>query len=216
MPNQPTWLPFTIKSLLVYGGSFDPVHNAHLTLPEIVRTRTGADLLAYIPAATPPHKQAVGRTPAHHRLAMLRLALKDNPRAVVLTHELDRALESPKPSYTVDTLETLTQELGPTVKIHLLMGADMLAIFPKWHRHQRILELADPVVMVRPPADKQSILANLLSGLDAGQWANRIIEIPPSHISSTLIRQCVAQQKPISDLVPPAVEQYIRSHHLYA
>jgi nicotinate-nucleotide adenylyltransferase len=215
MPSSPSWLPTPIRSLLVYGGSFDPIHNAHLTLPELVRSQIGADLIAYIPAAAPPHKQAQGRTPGHHRLAMLRLALKDNPRAVVLTHELDRALASDRPSYTVDTLESLIQELGPSVKLHLLMGADMLAIFPKWHRYQRILELAQPVVMVRPPADKAFILGALPPGLAAADWQDRIMQVPPSPISSTLIRQRVAHHQPLTDLVPPSVEQYIQAHKLY-
>ncbi len=215
MPGLPSWLPIQIKTLLVYGGSFDPIHYAHLTLPEIARQAVGADMIAYIPAGTPPHKQAQARTPGHHRLAMVQLALEGNQHAVALSHELDRAILTGKPSFTVDTLEGLAAELGPGVKLRLLMGADMLAIFPKWYRFERILELADPVVMVRPPTDKRAMLNMLPSGLDVGQWESRVVEVEPNPISSTLVRLRVQQGQDIHNLVPDKVAGYIREHGLY-
>jgi nicotinate-nucleotide adenylyltransferase len=213
LTNRPAWLPREVKTLLVYGGTFDPVHIAHVVLPEMVRQEIGADLIAYIPAGTPPHKQGIGRTPGRQRLEMLKLALEDNPNAVVLTHELDR--ETGKPSYTVDTLETLRQELGPEVKLRLLMGGDMLAIFPKWHRYQRILELAEPVVMVRPPVDKEAMLKALPAPLEAKDWAARVVTMAPTALSSTTVRERLKQAQGIDDLVPEKVSAYIRQHGLY-
>jgi nicotinate-nucleotide adenylyltransferase len=213
-PLRPAWLSRPIKSLLVYGGSFDPVHNTHLSLPQSVREKVGADMIGYVPAANAPHKQGRDRTPSHHRLAMLRLALAGSPNCVLLTHEIDRAADG-RPSYTVDTLEQLSVELGPDVRLMLLMGADMLGIFHKWYRYQRILELAEPVVMLRPPFDAPALLNALSPELDRDYWSGRIVKTQTSPISSTEIRGLVAAGKPIDHLVPAGVAAYIREHGLY-
>lgn len=202
------------KAIILFGGSFDPPHIAHVRLPELVRARLGADCVAYVPAAESPHKRGLTRTPAVHRLAMLRAAVEGLPRAVVLTDELDRAKPG-EPSYTVDTLESLRRRLGVGPVFRLLIGADQLRVFHKWHQSKRIVELAEPVVMVRPPDTALSLLAALPPGEDAAAWRGRLVDLPPIDVSSTDLRRRAAAGESLAGLTPPAVEAYIRQHRLY-
>jgi len=204
----------TCHTVIVFGGSFDPPHHGHLTLPTLAMQHIHADAVAYIPAAVSPLKQNIQQTPSEHRLAMLRLAVGDLPHAVVLTDEMDRAADN-RPSYTVDTLEGLHQKLGDNVTMRLLIGGDQLQQFDRWRQPNRIIELAEPLVMLRPPQTRETLLASLPVGYDAAEWSPRIVELPPMNISSTMIRRHVAHGKPIREWVPAVVEQYVREHRLY-
>jgi nicotinate-nucleotide adenylyltransferase len=208
------------RCLLLFGGSFDPPHRAHVALPTVVMTAIGADAVAYIPCAIQPLKQGRPVTEAHHRLRMLELALQDQPHALILTDELDRAQENhrrgvQRPSYTVDTLEALRQRLGEQVVMRLLIGMDQFRVFDQWKSPGRIVELAEPVVMARPPEDERMLSDVLPHGYELDEWRPRVVPAPRMDISSTTIRDRVRQGLPIADLVPPAVEQYIREHGLY-
>ncbi|MEE9211721.1 MAG: nicotinate (nicotinamide) nucleotide adenylyltransferase [Phycisphaeraceae bacterium] len=205
------------KNLIVFGGGFDPPHNAHVTLPTVVMRAVGADAVAYVPAAVVPLKRGVEPAPAKHRLAMLRLAVADLPHAVVLTDEIDRAGDPPwrTPSYTVDTLEGLRDRLGDRVAMRLLIGADQLQQFDQWRSAKRIIELAEPVVMLRPPQTRRALLTSLPREYNADEWSARVVDVPQIDVSATMVRRRVAKGEPIDDLVPAAVEQYIRQHRLY-
>jgi len=202
------------QHLILFGGSFDPPHVAHVTLPMAAREAVGADAVAYIPAAKAPHKLDKVQTDPAHRLAMLTLAIEDEPRAQLLTDELDRA-SSGEPSYTVDTLTALVDRLGTGVKLRLLVGADQVRIFDQWREPDRIIALAEPLVMVRPPDTKASLLASLPDDQARAQWEPRLVDVPAMDISSTDIRDRVSRGESIEGLVCPHVEQYIREHGLY-
>ena len=175
-----------------------------------------AEALVYIPAAQSPHKLESPPTEAKHRLAMVRLMVKDMPFATVLTDEIDRfAASGGQPSYTIDTLTQLRKKLGPQVKMRLLIGTDQLKSFDRWREYERIIELAEPVVMMRPPQTRESILAELPSGLKAKDWAGRFVETPVMDVSATMIRQRVAAGQSIAEYVTPEVAAYIRENGLY-
>jgi len=123
------------NTVLLFGGSFDPPHRAHTALPRIVAERIGADVVAYLPAGRAPHKLDREQTDPRHRLAMLRLALQDEPGTIVLTDEIDRA--PGEPSYTVDTLERLHGRVSPGTTLRLLFGGDQLHIFDTWRQPER-------------------------------------------------------------------------------
>ncbi|MFW6058621.1 MAG: nicotinate (nicotinamide) nucleotide adenylyltransferase [Phycisphaeraceae bacterium] len=203
------------RYILIFGGTFDPPHRAHVELPEIVRGRLGADCIAYVPAARSPHKLDQQPTDAAHRLAMLRLALEDQPRAVIVTDELDRAAQGDDPSYTVETLQQLRERLGPEVRLRLLIGADQVPAFEKWKDPKRIIELAEPVVMLRPPDTAESLLAALPDDAARRFWARRLMPVPALDVSATMVRQRVRAGEPIDDLVPEAVARYIAEQGLY-
>ena len=201
------------NSILIFGGSFDPPHRAHVELPAIAAKQVGAQVIAYLPAGLAPHKLDQVQTPAEHRLAMLRLALKGSDNTTLLTDEIDRA--DGQPSYTARTLEALSKRLRPGTTLRLLMGGDQLRIFDTWRSPERIIELAEPIVMVRPPDSREMLLAALPDDAARAAWAPRLIDVPQIDLSSTDIRNRVAQGLPIRDAVAPQVADYIEEHRLY-
>jgi len=202
------------QDIILFGGSFDPPHVGHIALPVAARTAIGATWLAYVPAARAPHKLDKVQTDATHRLAMLRLAVEDVENAVVLTDELDRAADG-VPSYTVDTLERLREKLPPNVTMRLLIGADQVRIFDQWREPDKIIELAEPLVMVRPPDTRESLLDSLPNDEARAQWASRLVDVPAMDISSTQVRERVARGELIEGMVCPTVQAYIQEHGLY-
>lgn len=204
------------SSLILFGGSFDPPHIGHIRLPQLARKKLRADAVLYIPAARSPLKTQAPPTPAHHRLAMLRLALADEPHAAIDTFEIDQAADAPgPPSYTIDTLRSLRQRLGDEPAMHLLIGADQLLTFDRWKDHRRILELAEPLVMLRPPLTRDRLLEALPPSLDPDRWEDALIELPPVDVSATDIRRRLREGQPVEGLLDPAVLRYIQDHHLY-
>ncbi|QQE11825.1 nicotinate (nicotinamide) nucleotide adenylyltransferase [Planctomycetota bacterium] len=204
------------KNIIVFGGSFDPPHRAHITLPQLVREKLNADLVLYIPAGRAPHKLDKKQTDPIHRHAMLNIALKDTTNTAISTIEIDR-VESSRPSYTSDTLEQLHNLISPKTKLRLLFGADQLRIFDKWHEPEKIEELAEPVVMVRPPDTKAKLLNDLPED-QREKWAKRLVELPQIDISSTSIRDTIKNAAPNQAFhpdIPLSVMDYIHMHHLY-
>lgn len=201
--------------LIVFGGSFDPPQIAHVVQPRYVMDKLGAQVILYVPAAISPHK--LDRKPAspEHRLAMLQLSLADQPHAVILADELERHAATGQPSYTIDTLEALRPRLRPGARLRLLIGGDQLRSFDQWKDHVRVVTLAEPVVMVRPPDTRQSLLDALPPGLDRTQWEPRLIEIPQIDVSATEVRQRAQDDRLYDHLVRPAVAEYIEQHGLY-
>lgn len=205
------------RTILLFGGSFDPPHHAHIALPQQAAKAIGADVIAYIPAGRAPHKLDKVQTASQHRLAMLRLALADADAhngvpSTVLTDEIDRGPELP--SYTVATLEALSKRIAPGTKLRLLIGADQLRIFDTWRDYERIIALAEPVVMVRPPDTKASLLGSL-SETQRAEWADRLIEIDVMDVSSTQVRSRIASGQSTDDLICAAVAKYIAAQRLY-
>ena len=134
----------------VLGGTFDPVHRGHLALATAAREELALDEVLFVPAGQPWRKAGRIVAPAQHRLAMLRLALDEEPAFRVETLELER----PGPSYTADTLEAVA-EARPGDELFFIVGEDALADLPNWVRPERILELATLAVARRddvPPA----------------------------------------------------------------
>jgi nicotinate-nucleotide adenylyltransferase len=196
----------------VFGGSFDPVHLGHLILAEQSRAQARLDQVLFVPAARPPHKQAVTLTPFAQRVEMLSLAISGHPAFQISEIEKDR----PGPSYTVDTLAEL-KTLHPDVELFLLVGTDMARDLPSWYQPARILELSSLVIVGRPGSDRfspaeieQSLTLPEGKSLDFQQVQSPLIEI-----SGRDIRRRVGEGDTIRYLVPRAVEIYIQDKQLY-
>ena len=199
--------------IIVYGGSFDPPHVGHVKLPALALEAVGADAVVYVPTGRQPLKVQGTHASATHRLAMLKLALQSADHAIILDREIDR--DPDVPSYTVDTLEALRDRLGSAVTMRLLVGSDQLRLFNQWRRWQRIIELAEPLVMVRSPDTCASLLASLPEHFCAADWRTRLVDLPTVDVSSSQVRQRLAQGRSIDGLVAPRVGQYILEHGLY-
>lgn len=191
----------------ILGGTFDPIHNAHLFIAEDARTQLGWERALFIPNREPVHKLGATAASAEHRMAMVRLAIGGNPRFEACDLELNRAA----PSYTVDTLAEL-RALFPEADLHLLLGVDALADMPNWYRPRDILGMATVVAATRPGYPLKALRSAL------PDWMHdRVIylETPWMDISATYIRERVARGLTIRYLTPDPVVEYIRLHGLY-
>ena len=172
--------------------------------------RLRLDVVEFIPAGLPPHKLGNQIAPAEHRLAMVELAIASNSSFRVSRREIDRA----GPSYTVDTLVELRDEVGPDVELYFIIGLDALADISTWEEPARMFTLCRFVAIRRPGFEDLD-----LHGLSAiiPNAADEIITIsaPEFNISATNLRERVASGLPIRYQVPESVEDYIRKHGLY-
>ena len=193
----------------IMGGTFDPIHLGHLAIGEEAREALALGVVLFMPAAVPPHKPLASVTAVRHRVAMVELAIADNPSFELSTLEIERA----GPSYTVDTVAELAAR-HPDTDLHLIVSAETFVQLPTWHEPERLFEAARIAVVPREgyPAPDPAWLAEAFPGR-----AGRVtyLEGPRLGLSSTSIRARVASGRSIRYLVPPAVEAYIADHHLY-
>lgn len=207
------------REVLIFGGTFDPPHRAHTEMPFEVARRIGCDEVVFVPANINPLKMSAPPTPAKHRLEMLQIALEGTPAAKISRCELKRD----GPSYTVDTLDYLRRKLrgkdGRLPRLRLMMGSDQALQFTKWHEWKRILDLATPVVVLRPPFTRASFARTLAdAGSDeflARSWLSWTIDMPQSAANSTDIRAQLQRGEDPGDEIPEGVAQYIKANGLY-
>lgn len=198
------------KRVGVFGGTFDPVHYGHLAAGVGAAFTVGLDRVLLVPAARPPHKRGQPITPAHHRLAMLRLAARGNPLFEVSTLELERA----GPSYTVDTLAEL-ERLHPEWDLFFLTGADSFRLIETWYEYRRLLSRW-PVVVITRPGVPAPALAGVLERLGPELAARvTVVETPGVAVAASDLRERARSGYPLTYLVPPDVEEYIRLEGLY-
>jgi nicotinate-nucleotide adenylyltransferase len=186
------------------GGTFDPIHNGHLFLAVEALYVCGLDRVLFVPNRVPPHKAAPGVGP-EDRWRMLLAAIAPEPRLEASRMELERD----GPSYTLDTVEELSRDNELT----FICGADAFAA--KWHRPEAVLERLQTVLMAHRhgvPRELPPVLAQLPEALRAKV---RHLDFPDIAISSTDLRQRVAQGRPFRYLVPNAVHSYITEQNLY-
>lgn len=193
----------------VLGGTFDPIHIAHLAIAEEARTQLGLDKVVFVPAGLPPHKMDVHVSPAEHRLAMVKLAIADNPHFEVSRVDIDRF----GPCYTVDTIALLRKEWEPDVEIYFIMGSDSLADILTWHKPDRLIRLCRIVAVGRP--GYRVDMDELERCLPGASQRILFINSPQLDVSSSEIQRRVRAGESIKYQVPEAVERYIYEHGLY-
>jgi nicotinate-nucleotide adenylyltransferase len=208
----------------VLGGSFNPVHLGHLRAAEEVREGQALEMMLLVPAAVPPHKDATGLAPVHHRLRMLELAIAGRSGLRAARLEIDR----PGPSYSIDTLRALRAEIGGT-RLVFAVGWDAFRELDTWKEHTEIFATCDVVVVTRPPGpthltlDDIPVAAQQAFCYDSGSESFRhasghvlsLQRITALDVSAAAIRARVAAGRSIGFLVPAAVEAYIEAHRLY-
>ncbi len=195
-----------VHRLGVYGGAFDPPHNAHVALALAAVDQLQLDELRVFPTGNAWHKLH-GLTSADHRLAMANIAFGSLPHTEIDDRELWRV----GPTYTIDTLREL-QDDYPGVQLFLVLGEDQAVSITRWREWEAVLKLADLCVAPRPNAASHSNLA--ADGLPP-QAVVRHLRMPPMDDNATEIRARVATAQGIAHLVPPGVASYIASNHLY-
>lgn len=215
----------TTDAIGIFGGTFDPIHVAHLRAAEEAREALGLREVRFVPAAAPPHKEHAQVAPAHHRLAMLEHALRD----VSEFRPWDIELARPGPSYSIDTLRALRAEVGSEARIVFLIGRDAFDEIHTWKEYESLFALCDFAVMSRPPHGRPLRDAPIPVARRGGlcydptiagyrhESGNRVIplDVTSLDVSASDIRARVMAGRSIRFLVPPVVETYIQRHELY-
>ncbi|MFD1259297.1 nicotinate-nucleotide adenylyltransferase [Entomomonas asaccharolytica] len=208
-----------VAKIGLLGGTFNPIHIGHLRSAIEVAEQLALDELRLIPNALPPHRETPSIS-ASHRLAMVQLAASNTPLFAVD----DRELKRDKPSYTFDTLHSIHQELAVNDILFFIMGWDAFCGLPSWYRWQELLNYCHILVLQRPhlsakiPPELQTFIAN--KRVDSKQFSEKYgqiayIQQTPLDISSTKIRNNLAQGKSVQFLLPETVLDYINQHQLY-
>jgi len=200
-------------SLVLFGGTFDPVHFGHLLTARAIAESLQLDRITFVPTAVPPHKQAANAS-REDRLAMLRMAVHNDPLFDLHTLEIDRS----GPSYTIDTVEALVADC-PDRDVSLIVGADMLEGLGRWHRAEELLQKVRLIVACRPHAEDVGKLKAIVQREIGESGASSISAIPVKtplvEISSTEIRRRVARGLSIRYLTLDEVVAYIGDKGLY-
>ena len=191
-----------MKKTVVFPGSFNPVHIGHLAIANYITACTDADELWLMLSPHNPHKLLTGLASFEHRYAMIRIAVSQTALPIKVS-SLEQQL--PAPSYTVNTLETLSAQY-PDVEWALLMGADNLVNFNKWKDYQKIISNYRLLVYPRLGVDIHEI-----SKLHKAT----VIDAPIMEISSTFIRQAVEKKCNVEAFLPSGVWDYINENKLY-
>jgi nicotinate-nucleotide adenylyltransferase len=193
----------------IFGGSFNPIHIAHLIAADRFVEQMALDCCYFVPAAQPPLKppSSYELAAAEHRAAMVQRAIAGHPRFALELCELERG----GISYTIDTVAHFRHRF-PGAELFLLVGADQVLEFHLWHRWQELLQQVFLCVAPRPGVSAPQ-LAEHLSALQAERAT--ILDVPLLAISSTEIRQRIAQGLSVRYVLPEAVWDYIDAHRLY-
>lgn len=215
-----------MKVIGLLGGTFNPIHFGHLRMAQELADSLDFNEVRFIPAANPPHKTAPDVS-AEHRAAMVRLGIANNPRFSFDDRELHRT----GASYTIDTLDSLRDELGDEVSLVLLMGSDAFTKFNTWHRWEEIIQRCHITLVQRPLASSIATKENLPKVLETflhnhytengddlhSAAAGYVImqHITALDISSTTIRHTFEQKNSARYLMPESVIDYIQQHQLY-
>jgi nicotinate-nucleotide adenylyltransferase len=202
----------------ILGGTFDPPHLGHLALAQEAYARLDLDRVWFAPAAAPPHKQGHMISSAMDRRAMVELAIADDERFGLDTVDLDR----PGPAYTVETLRLLRERWGESAWIGFIIGWDMLLSLPTWREPASALAKLDALIAARRPGysepddGEEAALAELERRLPGVRARLVILPGPQLAISSSDLRDRVAQGLPVRYLTPDPVRAYINARAMYA
>jgi nicotinate-nucleotide adenylyltransferase len=202
-----------LAKVLLFGGSFDPVHFGHLIVSRCVAETQGIDRVVLIPGAHPPHKQERRLAPAEDRLAMCRLAVAGDPCFEVSDWEARQT----GLTYTLHTVEHFRAELPPDTQLYWLVGMDSLAELGTWHRVGELVERCTVVTAARPGYENPdwAALAGPLTADQIERLRRQVVESPRIDISATEIRARIRTARSIRYLVPEAVQRHIEVRTLY-
>jgi nicotinate-nucleotide adenylyltransferase len=193
----------------IFGGTFDPPHLGHLILASESRSQLRLTQLLWMLTPNSPHKISDPITKVSDRMKMVQCAIADEPAFELSALELER----PAPQYTVDTLEILKSQ-NPTADLILLMGGDNLRGLTTWHRPADLVAVCREIGVMRRPGELVQLDA-LEAALPGISQKICYVDTPLLQISSREIRRRIAEGLEFRYFLPPAVYDYIQSHHLY-
>ncbi|AJH78881.1 MULTISPECIES: nicotinate-nucleotide adenylyltransferase [Heyndrickxia] len=187
-----------MKKVGILGGTFDPPHIGHLIIANEILQDLKLDEVRFMPNQNPPHKEKTAGITGCDRIKMLTLAISGQPAFSIEAIEMER----PGRSYTYDTM-VLLKKREPDTDFYFIIGADMIEYLPKWRNIDQLVRLVRFVGVNRPAYSHQT------------KYPVQFVEIPEIHISSSLIRERLEKKRSVKYLIPDAVWEYIKEHHLY-
>ncbi|MGB4592769.1 MAG: nicotinate-nucleotide adenylyltransferase [Coriobacteriia bacterium] len=190
----------------IMGGTFDPIHYGHLVTAEEALVQFNLDRVVFMPTGLPVRKTHRTVTPAEHRYLMTVIATASNPDFEVSRLEVDR----PGATYTVDTMLALRDHYGPQTELYFITGADAVWDILTWKDSDRLAGVCTFIAATRPGYDLSRFSAE-----DASRMHVEFMEVPALAISSTDIRERIAERRPVRYLLPEAVANYIAKNVLY-
>ncbi|MHB1340457.1 MAG: nicotinate-nucleotide adenylyltransferase [Coriobacteriia bacterium] len=190
----------------IMGGTFDPIHYGHLVTAEEALVQFNLDRVVFMPTGQPVRKTHRTVTPAEHRYLMTVIATASNPDFEVSRVEVDR----PGATYTVDTMLELRDIHGPQAELFFITGADAVWEILTWKDSDRLAGVCTFIAATRPGYDLSRFSAE-----DASRMHIEFMEVPALAISSTDIRERIAERRPVRYLLPEAVANYIAKNDLY-
>ena len=192
--------------LCVFQGTFNPIHNAHIRVCEYIAKNMNFGKVLLIPAQNPPHK-SIDSALAAHRLEMVKLAASQYDFLDVSDIEYRRNT----PSYTYDTIKQLYKDFNIDGKINFIIGTDAFTKIESWYESDKLKKMVDFLLFLRDNDYNEAVFDRLRSK----GYNFKLMNLPFEDISSTEIRNLAASSKPISNIVPKVIEEYIQKHGLY-
>jgi nicotinate-nucleotide adenylyltransferase len=212
-----------LRSIIIYGGTFDPLHKGHLNTAQTIQSHFHFDQFIFLPCKAPVLKNHAIATP-QQRIHMLKLGLENFPPEFIVDQS---EIERDSPSYMAITLDNFRHRYGPDTAITLLMGIDTFTQLPQWHEWERLLSLGHLMVIERPQANEAQIPPLLQKVLKCHETQEEHSILHHSHgsilrynagsfdISSSWIRKNLAEGNDLTPWLPKAVYQFIKNNRLY-
>jgi len=212
----------------LFGGTFNPIHFGHINVSTEIKKKFELDTIYMIPSAIPPHKRRQEVADAQDRLNMTRLAVSGLDGYIVSDVELTRS----GPSYTIDTINYFRKALSEDTKMYLILGMDAFLEIDTWMSYKELFTKLPLIIMSRPGTEylkHHQLETYIQDKISDNYWFEEekncfmhqtkqsiyLVTVTPYDISSTEIRKRIRQQKPLQNIIPEPVEQYIRSEGLY-
>ena len=196
-----------MEDVLLFGGTFNPPHVGHFSIAKEVGCKLNIKKIVLLPSGNPPHKIGIDVLDGRHRLNMLKLAIEGQHEFVISEIEINRKGYT----YTIDTLRKLNSLYGGKYNFFYLIGADWLENLRKWKNYKELFSVCKFVVALRKGYTRESLERVILkNGYNA-----EIVDINCVDVSSTCIRDLIKNNKDVSGLISPKVEEYIRDNNLY-
>ena len=201
------------RKIALFGGTFDPIHLGHTRVADDARRRIGAEKIIFIPAKCSPLKGFPPRASDADRLNMITLAIAEEKSFEVSDFELNK----PAPSYTLETVRKFQKDFGGETSIHWFVGADGVNDLVYWHKIVELIDACHLTTMYRAGCEPPdfSRFENLWGRQRVEKLQHDVVQTPLINISSTEIRKRLSAGQDVSDMLHPAVADYIRKHGLY-
>jgi len=199
-----------MNKIIIFGGTFNPIHNAHLRIARSLLKKFKPDRIIFIPCYIPYHKSYKGLAASKHRLEMARLAIADIPGLAISDMDIKRGGRT----FSIDTIRALKRKYRAGTEFYFVIGADSLVDLPHWYKIEELSRICKFITIARPGYHFAKLIKRLPAYLikNIKQLYQPDIRID---ISSTQIRKNISVGKPVKSLVPGTVESYIRENGLY-